>query len=140
MGKIRIGRMGQKTFDSNVVKVQKPAETMSEEHKANLIESILRMPKEKWVGAFRASGLDKEADEYEMMLAEEHLREMEKKDAPEVVPSEEESVSDAEKTDDGNEEESQPVADSVVSEETVLSEEVSKPKKRGGRKKTARLK
>ena len=133
MGKIRIGRSGQNTFDSNVAKVQKPAETMSEEHKANLIESILRMPKEKWVGAFRASGLDKEADEYEMMLAEEHLREMEKKDAPEVVPSEEESVSevenmDAEKTDDGN------------GEENALSDEVAKPKKRGGRKRTARLK
>lgn len=78
MGTIRIGRNKQNDFVPELVTASKQERpVLSDEEKANLLQSIKLMPKDKWVSALRSAGLDAEADECERSLAEEHLRELE---------------------------------------------------------------
>lgn len=85
MGAIRIGRMNPTRVDSaNITKMANAnhsapsasEKSLSEEDKAKLIENIKALPKDKWVSALRSAGLEKEADECEKSLAEEHIHEM----------------------------------------------------------------
>lgn len=85
MGAIRIGKKNPTRVDSaNITKMANTnhsapsasEKSLSEEDKAKLIENIKALPKDKWVSALRSAGLEKEADECEKSLAEEHIHEM----------------------------------------------------------------
>jgi len=79
MGTIRIGRQGEKPFNGGSIttspEVAAPKQ-MSEDEKAAFIESLKKLPKDKWVSALRNAGLNEEANECERSLAEEHLHEI----------------------------------------------------------------
>ena len=71
MRTIRVGRDGSRNVAVGVPDapaVQPPSETMSDEQRKNLVESINTMPLEKRVSAFRSVGLDEEADAFEKSL------------------------------------------------------------------------
>jgi hypothetical protein len=79
MGTIRIGRIEKKPYNGGSIttspEVAAPKQ-MSEEEKAAFIESLKKLPKDKWVSALRNAGLEQEANDCEKALAEEHLHEV----------------------------------------------------------------
>jgi hypothetical protein len=79
MGTIRIGRIEKKPYNGGSIttspEVAAPKQ-MSEEEKAAFMESVKKLPKDKWVSALRNAGLEEEANECEKALAEEHLHEL----------------------------------------------------------------
>jgi hypothetical protein len=144
MGTIKVGKNNPKEFRSSgwtsVTETAAPL-VMSEERKAEVMESLKDLPESEWVATLRNHGLVDEANECERSLAEKHLHEL-GKEARErrlaeimSMPSEEqlsllieegfeeeakvlakklsEEALDIEKTDDGNGEENQP-QDGVV--------------------------
>ena len=77
MGTIRIGRNKQKDYVPELATAAAQSHPVfSDEEKANLLQSIKMMPKDKWVSALRSAGLEEEANDCERALAEEHLRDM----------------------------------------------------------------
>lgn len=79
MGTIRIGRIEKKPYNGGLIttspEVAAPKQ-MSEEEKTVFMESLKKLPKDKWVSALRNAGLEEEANECEKALAEEHLHEL----------------------------------------------------------------
>ena len=136
MGTIRIGRKEQVSFVPDKVQSesrQLPSETMSEEQKSNLIESIKQMPKEKWVAALRGVGLEDEANECERQLAEEHLQEMSREntvaDVVDDVPAVEYTVENAEGMAGSVEITDTTVVTDVTEEKADIEPSVEKPKR-----------
>lgn len=152
MGTIRVGKNNPKEFMSSgwttVTETAAPL-VMSEESKAEVIESLKTLPESEWVVTLRNHGLVDEANDCERSLAEKHLHEL-GKEARErrlaeimAMPSEEQlsllieegfeeeakvlakKLSDdalnTEKTDDGNGEENQPQEGVVGGEPMELS-------------------
>ena len=79
MGIIRVGKKNPQAYLSGgfgASRSDAEKKVFSEDERLKLIESIKRMPKEKWVSALRSVGLTEDADECERSLAEEHLNEM----------------------------------------------------------------
>ena len=76
MGTIKVGLKNPKEFKPGGWTTASEQPVIGESEKSALLESIRRMPREKWVSAMRSAGLNDEADECERLLAEEHLREL----------------------------------------------------------------
>lgn len=149
MGTIRVGKNNPKEFMSSgwtsVTETAAPL-VMSEEKKAEVMESLKDLPESEWVVTLRNHGLVDEANDCERSLAEKHLRELgveaRKRRLAEIdaLPESErlsllieegfdeeakilarklsEDAIGAEKTDDGNGEENQP-QDVVVDVEPI---------------------
>lgn len=82
MGTIKVGQKNPKTYQSTgfttvtAEKEKAAPKVLVENDKNKLIEEVMKLPVEERVAALRKAGLSQEADEYETVLADEHLRKM----------------------------------------------------------------
>lgn len=85
---IRVGRSNPKPFDGDAsinLHVGKQKQTYTEDERKALVDSLMRLPKDKIIPALRSAGLDKEADEVEQKFAQEHLGELRKEKVAEIM-------------------------------------------------------
>lgn len=85
---IRVGRSNPKPFDGDAsinLHVGKQKQTYTEDERKALVDSLMRLPKDKIIPALRSAGLDKEADETEQKFAQEHLAELRKDKVAEIM-------------------------------------------------------
>lgn len=85
---IRVGRSNPKPFNGDAsinLHVGKQKQTYTEDERKALVDSLMRLPKDKIIPALRSAGLDKEADEVEQKFAQEHLGELRKEKVAEIM-------------------------------------------------------
>lgn len=76
---MRVGREVKRQVEASELQRRKAQMVqMSDEDRKKLYDSLMTLPKDKRVPALRSAGLDKEADELEHQMAEEHLEDMRK--------------------------------------------------------------
>jgi len=86
---MRIGKDARRQAEA--VAVAPPRQAMSDEERKVMADALMRLPKDRVVQALRSAGLDREADECEQRLAEEHIAEMRRQqlDSANALPEEE---------------------------------------------------
>ena len=85
---IRVGRSNPMPFNGDAsinLHVGKQKQTYTEDERKALVDSLMRLPKDKIIPALRSAGLDKEADEIEQKFAQEHLAELRKDKVAEIM-------------------------------------------------------
>ena len=75
---MRVGREVKQQVTDAWLEGRKPAaaSAMSDEERRTMADALMSLPKDRIVPAMRSAGLDREADETERRLAEEHLLEL----------------------------------------------------------------
>lgn len=85
---IRVGKSNPKPFTADTsfnINQGKQSQTYTADERKALVDSLMRLPKEKVIPALRSAGLDDEANALEQKMAQEHLGEMRKEKLAEIM-------------------------------------------------------
>ena len=85
---IRVGKSNPKPFTADTsfnLNQGKQSQTYTADERKALVDSLMRLPKEKVIPALRSAGLDDEANALEQKMAQEHLGEMRKEKLAEIM-------------------------------------------------------
>lgn len=85
---IRVGKSNPKPFTADTsfnLNSGKQSQTYTADERKALVDSLMRLPKDKVIPALRSAGLDDEANALEQKMAQKHLDEMRKEKLAEIM-------------------------------------------------------